>query len=132
LEARTHQQDKANSLFALEPIVSISPNLDGWWFDRERAYELSLAQIEILDAAEHQPGSTLWLKRRLYRMRAVGLGEIILRSRKNGQEVSRDEIKAIRRRAKLGFWLQIPLLLAARTPLGLFDLLAPIARRLKL
>lgn len=132
LEARGHEKERANSLFAAEPIVSISPNLDGWWFDRDGAYNLSLAQIEILAAHDREPVSTPWLKRRLYRMRAVGLGEIILRSRKNGKEFSGDELNTIRQRAKLGLWLQIPLILAAKTPLRIFAVLAPIARRLKL
>jgi glycosyltransferase involved in cell wall biosynthesis len=128
LEARAREGLRANTIFSSAPIVSIAPNFDGWWFDRDESYELSLAQIRILFTAASGSGSHPWLTRRLRRMRTLGLGEIVLRARKNGRKFSWVEIQTMEVQGKLNFFQRRLLGIAQGTPLWLFRLLTPLAR----
>lgn len=128
LEARDKDGLRANTIFASAPIVSIAPNFDGWWFDRDESYELSLAQIQILFTAAQGSGKNPWLVWRLRKMRTLGLGEIVLRARKNGRKFSRHEIQEMHVQARLNFFQRQLLGIAQRTPLWLFRILAPLAR----
>lgn len=128
LESLAAEGSAANTAFVRNPIVAIAPNADGWWFDRNEAFNLSLAQIRILRDALKGSSNSDWLKHRLNRMRTIGLGEIILRSRKNGRIFTKEEMRLIQSEAELNLIQRILLLLAHLTPLRVFQVFSPLAR----
>lgn len=128
LESLAAEGSAANTAFFSDPIVAIAPNTDGWWFDKSEAYTLSLAQIRILRDALDGSINSHWLKKRLNRMRSIGLGEIVLRSRKNGRTFTKDELRLIQSEAQLNLLQRGLLLVAYLTPLKAFQLFSPLAR----
>lgn len=128
LEVIHHEGTAANTIFIDNPVVAIAPNLDGWWFDRSEAFKLSLAQIKLLSKAVSQLSISPWLMRRLWRLRTFGLGEIVLRSRKNGRKFTKAEIRLMFMDGALNTFQKTLLNVANVTPLWIFRILAPLTR----
>lgn len=128
LESVAAEGRAANTVFFSDAIVAIAPNSDGWWFDRSEAYTLTLAQIRILRDALNGSINSNWLKKRLNRMRSIGLGEIVLRSRKNGRTFTKEELRLIQSEADLNLVQRGLLLVAHLTPLKAFQVFSPLAR----
>lgn len=128
LDSLSAEGSSANTVFIRNPLVAIAPNADGWWFDRNEAFTLSLAQIRILLDSTNGSINSRWLKQRLKRMRTIGLGEIVLRSRKNGRIFTQDELRLIQSEACLNLFQTALLLIAHATPLRIFRALSPLAK----